>query len=82
MEDDWHFIAMSMDATTVRIYVDGKLHRERLRGTDEKPHEGSIALASSARHPRFYLDELRVYERPVLQDEIKRLMKLRSRKDQ
>ena len=82
MDDDWHFIAMSMDAKTIRMYVDGKLHRERIRGTDDKQPEGNFALASSARHQRFYLDELRVYERPVLEDEIKRLMKLRTRHDQ
>ncbi|MGE4549816.1 MAG: LamG-like jellyroll fold domain-containing protein, partial [Opitutales bacterium] len=77
MDDGWHLLAVSMDAKFVKIYMDGKLHQERPYHAKESLPAGSIALASSARHPRFYIDELRVYERPLGQDEIGRLTKLR-----
>ncbi|MFP6899426.1 MAG: LamG-like jellyroll fold domain-containing protein [Opitutales bacterium] len=77
MDDDWHLLTMSMDTKKVRVYLDGKLHQERPRNTDESMPGGAIALASSAKSPRFYLDELRAYERTLSLDEINRLAKSR-----
>jgi hypothetical protein len=77
VDDTWHFVTMTLNENKILIYLDGKLQSERSRKPGEARPSGSIMLASTAPHPRFYLDELRVYERPLAQDEIGRLAELR-----
>jgi len=82
MDDDWHLVAVSLNAEKTKVYLDGELVSEGNRKVEESLPEGSVSLSSSARHPQFYLDELRVYERSLPQDEIRRLMNLRPKDDE
>ena len=82
IDDDWHLVAVSLNAEKTKVYLDGELMSEGNRKVEESLPEGSVSLSSSARHPQFYLDELRVYERSLPQDEIRRLMNLRPKDDE
>ncbi|MFP6855545.1 MAG: carbohydrate-binding protein, partial [Opitutales bacterium] len=47
IDDTWHFIAMSMDAQSIRLFVDGELHEERVRKIDSPSPEGLVTIGSS-----------------------------------
>ena len=72
IDDTWHHVALTLDASVLRIYLDGELLRERPLRPGEKP-EGPIILGSSGKHPHLWLDELHLYERPLALEEIRRL---------
>jgi plastocyanin len=76
IDGEWHHLALSLDQTSVRIYLDGNLHKKRDRRPDEELPVGNVSIASKASHPKFLLDELSVYERPLKPEEIKRLSQL------
>jgi len=65
-----------VDQTSVRIYLDGILHKKRDRLPDEGLPVGKVSIASKTSHPKFLLDELSVYERTLNPEEIKRLSQL------
>ena len=75
----WHLIAGSFDGTYVRLYVDGKLIDETLgHGTGEIYYEGNaVAIARDGDYPDGYfpglIDEVRIYNRALSEDEIKAL---------
>jgi hypothetical protein len=76
IDGEWHHLALSLDQTSVRIYLDGILHDKRDRRSGEGPPIGNVGIASQISHPKFLLDELSVYERPLSSEEIKRLSQL------
>ena len=71
MDEDWHLVCLSLEEGRAKLYLDGSLHREF---AVKAPPSGRIALDSPGRHPRFYLDELRVYGRPLPVEEIQALL--------
>ncbi len=73
IDDSWHQVTVAIDEAKVHIYLDGKLHNERSRRAEENLPGGLTVLASSASNPKFYLDELHVFERVLGKDEIMRL---------
>ena len=75
-DGEWHHLALSVDQTSVRIYLDGILHKKRDRRPDEGLPIGNVSIASKTSHPKFLLDELSVYERALNPEEIKRLSQL------
>ena len=62
-----------MTKDSLRMYLDGKLHRERALQANESLPGGPISFSSSNRHDGFYLDEVKIYQRPLGEDEIGRL---------
>ena len=76
IDGEWHHLALSLDQTSVRIYLDGILHKKRDRRPDEGLPVGNVSIASKTSHPKFLLDELSVYERALNPEEIKRLSQL------
>jgi hypothetical protein len=76
IDGEWHHLALSLDQTSVRIYLDGILHKKRDRLPDEGLPVGKVSIASKTSHPKFLLDELSVYERTLNPEEIKRLSQL------
>ena len=76
IDGEWHHLALSVDQTSVRIYLDGILHKKRDRRPDEGLPVGKVSIASKTSHPKFLLDELSVYERALNPEEIKRLSQL------
>ena len=76
IDSEWHHLALSVDKTSVRLYLDGDLHEKRNRRPSEQVPIGKISIASKASHPKFLLDELSVYERPLSSEEIKRFSQL------
>ena len=76
IDGEWHHLALSVDQTSVLIYLDGDLHDKRDRRSGEGPPIGNFSIASKTSHPKFLLDELSVYERPLSSAEIKRLSQL------
>jgi len=76
IDDEWHHVALSLDQTSVRLYLDGDLHDKRDRRPGEGLPIGNVGIASKTSHPKFLLDELSVYERPLSSEEIKRLSQL------
>ena len=73
LDEEWHLLCLSMSKDSVRMYLDGKLHRERALESDESLPAGPISFSSGNRHDGFYLDEVRIYQRPLGEDEIRRL---------
>jgi hypothetical protein len=82
LDDAWHLLAVTIDENNVRLYLDGKVHRERSRKPEEAQPGGGAVLGASSSHPRFYLDELHAFERTLGQAEIKRLYGLHVAKEQ
>ena len=76
IDGEWHHLALSLDQTSVRLYLDGDLHDQRNRRSGEGLPIGNVSIASKTSHPKFLLDELSVYERPLSSEEIKRLSQL------
>ena len=76
IDGEWHHLALSLDETSVRLYLDGNLYVKRDRRSEEGMPVGKISIASKTSHPNFLLDELRVYERSLSSEEIKRLSQL------
>jgi len=76
IDGQWHHFALSVDQTSVRTYLDGELHNKRDRRSEEELPVGSISIASKTSHPKFLIDELSVYERPLRSEEIRRLSQL------
>ena len=82
LDNAWHLVTVTIDASNVRLYLDGEVHRERSRKPEEIMPVGATVLGASASHPRFYLDELHAFERSLGQAEIKRLYGLHIAKEQ
>ncbi|MBU61441.1 MAG: hypothetical protein CMI26_02925 [Opitutae bacterium] len=76
IDGNWHHVALSLDQTSVRLYLDGNLHVKRDLESGEGLPIGNVSIASKTSHPKFLLDELSVYERPLSSVEIKRLSQL------
>ena len=73
--NQWHHLAMSCDAATLRLYVDGK--EVAVTKTDQKRRAGNTSLVIGRRQDgnAFFftgmLDEVRLYNRALTADEIK-----------
>jgi len=77
MDDRWHLICLSLDGKKASLYLDGVLlSDEPLKGGISP--SGMVSLDPGGSHPGYYLDELRVYERPLSESEIKRLLEDRE----
>lgn len=71
IDDQWHFLCLTLDAKTEKIYLDGALLSNKpLKGDFPS---GKIGFGGGKGNPSYYLDELRAYERPLSKDEIMRL---------
>jgi hypothetical protein len=71
IDDQWHFLCLTLDAKTEKIYLDGALLANKpLKGDFPS---GKIGLGGGKGNPSYYLDELRAYERPLSKDEIMRM---------
>ena len=77
MDDQWHLVCLSIDGKKARIYLDGSLRSEEPLKRGVLP-SGKVSLDGGMGNPRYYLDELRVYERPLFESEIKRLLEDRE----
>ena len=75
MDDQWHLVCLSFDGKKVRLYLDGVLSSEE---TSEATLSGKVSLDGGSGHPKYYLDELRVYDRPLSESEIMRLFEDRE----
>ena len=58
-----------------RFYLDGALNSVE---TSEATLSGKVSLDGGSGHPKYYLDELRVYDRPLSESEIMRLFEDRE----
>jgi len=77
MDDQWHLVCLSVHDKKARLYLDGKPRSEEPFKTGALP-SGKVSLDRGNGNPRYYLDELRVYERPLSESEIKRLLEDRE----
>jgi hypothetical protein len=71
----WHYVAGTYDGRVIRLYIDGVLAGETpslnqlINPTDIRFHTGGTG-------DDLYLDEVRIYDRALSQDEIKELMSI------
>ena len=75
MDDQWHLVCFSFDGKKARLYLDGALNSVE---TSEATLSGKVSLDGGSGHPKYYLDELRVYDRPLSESEIMRLFEDRE----
>jgi azurin len=73
MDDQWHLVCLSLDDKKASLYLDGAFLAENPLKGGVSP-SGKVSLDGGSGNPRYYLDELRVYERPLSGGEIKRLL--------
>jgi hypothetical protein len=73
MDDQWHLVCLSLDGKKASLYLDGAFLAENPLKGGVSP-SGKVSLDAGSGNPRYYLDELRVYERPLFESEIKRLL--------
>ena len=71
IDDQWHLVCLSFDGKKARLYLDGHLSWEEM---SDATLSGKVCLDGGSGHPKYYLDELRVYDRPLSENEIKRLL--------
>jgi hypothetical protein len=72
--NQWVFIVGTYDGTNVKLYIDGTLKNQDVLTGQMDPGKLVIAQQSSAPHWTGALDEIRIYNRALSQDEIKMLM--------
>ena len=77
MDDQWHLVCLSIDGKKASLYLDGAFLAENPLKGGVSP-SGKVSLDGRSGNPRYYLDELRVYERPLSGGEIKRLLEDRE----
>jgi len=78
IDKEWHLLAVTIDSEKVRVFLDGKLLREKPQATKPLIPRGKVFLGSSSSHPKFYMDEFKVFQRTLKREEILRLLEKRK----
>jgi len=77
IDDEWHLVCLSLDGETEELYLDGTLLSSN-PAKGKFPPSGKISLDGLNGNPKYYLDELCVYERTLSEEEIMRLFEVRE----
>jgi hypothetical protein len=77
IDDEWHLVCLSLDEKTEELYLDGALLSSK-PSKGKPPPSGGILLDGFNGNPKYYLDELCVYERTLSEEEIMRMFKVRE----
>jgi len=69
---EWHYISETYDGTTMRIYIDGVLDKEQAVAINTVPNVGRIGINIKTTGEFFNgdIDEVRIYDRALTQEEI------------
>ncbi|MFN5236777.1 MAG: LamG-like jellyroll fold domain-containing protein, partial [Bacteroidota bacterium] len=73
--DDWHYVAVSYNGSSILLYVDGELIETAVTGI--QPANSTLFLGRNPQGTKFYagkLDELRFFNRQLPQTEIQMVM--------
>ena len=73
-DESWHFLAGTWDGTTIKLYIDGELNKEleckgKLTANNEPLYIG--ARGGNQRFVNGALDEIKIYNYALTQDELK-----------
>jgi len=74
--DTWQHVAVTFDGSNVRFYIGGTLNRTQPASITMNDGVGGFNIAASNTGERNYdgsMDELRVYDRAITEDEVKEL---------
>jgi azurin len=77
IDDEWHLVCLSLDGESEELYLDGALLSSKPSKGTYLP-SGGISLDGLNGNPKYYLDELCVYERTLSGEEIMRLFEVRE----
>lgn len=76
-DETWHFLAGTWDGNTIKLYIDGELDKELECKGKLVPNDDPLFIGSRGGNQRFVngaLDELKIYNYPLTEDELIRDM--------
>ncbi len=74
-DDNWHFIVLSYNNLNLKLFVDGELRDQVTDGVGQIDYNGLFGIylgmqGLNINHFLGYLDDVRIYDRPLSQEEI------------
>ena len=73
-DETWHFLAGTWDGNTIKLYIDAELNKEMDCKGKLTPNDDSLFIGARGGNQRFVngaLDEIKIYNYPLSQEELK-----------